>query len=362
MSPNTTLQELQSIIVNNISEGIWAPGERIPSERQLAQAYNVTRTAVRKAIASLTEQGVLVAIPGSGTYVSTKAQKAASSKTIAFLVCSRGKPDYTVTTNLFYAQVLRGVELAARRMNYECIVSTIDELERDYGSLDDILNKVDGLVLGELRCQRLHDHIVRSRYPTTLISPSLHSPVLDTIKIDSYSGSLNAVDYLVSLGHKRIAFVGGSKDSHPAQERLAGYKAGLKKNGLEISERLIRISGWDFAAAREAVRDLVAREQFTAILAASDYLAFAALQVLREHNLRVPDDVSVIGFDDLEVAAHQSPPLTSVRVHKEELGKLAVTMLLTRLEDERTVGTVTVVPCKLIVRESCRPVDDLGCR
>jgi DNA-binding LacI/PurR family transcriptional regulator len=259
-----------------------------------------------------------------------------------------GQPEYTVTTNLFYAQVLRGIELAARSMNYQCIVSTMDELERDFSAVDEIMTKVDGLILGELRCQRLHDHIVRNRYPTTLISPSIHSQFLDIIKIDSYSGSLEAVDYLASLGHKRIAFVGGSKDSYPAQERLEGYISGLKKNGLSVSDQLIRISGWNFEMARDAVCDLLEKEEFTAILAASDHLAFAALQLLREHNRRVPDDISVIGFDDLEVSAQQSPPLTSVRVHKEHLGKLAVNMLFARLDEDRNFATFTTVPSELI--------------
>ena len=354
---NSTPQELQNIIMRSINEGIWEPGERIPSERQLAQSYNVSRTVVRKAIASLIEKGVLIAVPGSGTYVSTTPEKPTNSKTLAFLVCSRGKPDYTVTTNLFYAQVLRGVELTARRMGYQLIVSTIDELSRDFGSLDEIMAKADGLILGELRCQRLHDHIMRKRYPTALISPSLSSPYLDTVKIDSYSGSVAAVDYLASLGHKKIAFIGGSKNSLPAQERLEGYKAGLRKNDLEVTEGLIRISGWDFENARQAGCDLLEQEEFTAVLAASDYLAFAALQVLREHNYRVPDDISVIGFDDLEVSAQQSPPLTSVRVHKEHLGKLAVNMLLARLEDNRDFGTITNVPSELIKRASCRPAN-----
>ncbi len=355
MVVNSTPQELQNIIMNNITEGMWEPGARIPSERQLAQSYKMSRAVVRKAIASLTEKGVLVAVPGSGTYVSNTPEKAPNSKTLAFLVCSRGKPDYTVTTNLFYAQVLRGVELTARRMGYQCIVSTIDELGRDFSSLDETMTKADGLILGELRCQKLHDHIIRSRYPTTLISPSLSSPYLDTVKIDSYSGSLAAVDYLASLGHKQIAFVGGSKNSLPAQERLEGYKSGLRKNDLAVTEGLIRISGWDFDNARKAVCHLLEEEKFTAILAASDFLAFAALQVLREHNYRVPDDISVIGFDDLEVSAQQSPPLTSVRVHKEHLGKLAVNMLLARMEDNRNFGTTTTVPSELVKRASCRP-------
>ena len=139
MTPTNIVQELQDAIINKISEGMWTPGKRIPSERQLAQAYKVSRATVRKAIANLTEQGVLVSVPGSGTYVSTKSKRTPSSRTIAFLVCTRGKPEYTVTTNLFYAQVLRGIELAARSMNYQCIVSTIDELERDFSAVDEIM-------------------------------------------------------------------------------------------------------------------------------------------------------------------------------------------------------------------------------
>ncbi len=90
MTPTNIVQELQDAIINKISEGMWTPGKRIPSERQLAQAYKVSRATVRKAIANLTEQGVLVSVPGSGTYVSTKSKRTPSSRTIAFLVCTRG--------------------------------------------------------------------------------------------------------------------------------------------------------------------------------------------------------------------------------------------------------------------------------
>ncbi|NLY52655.1 MAG: substrate-binding domain-containing protein [Firmicutes bacterium] len=345
--------DIKTDILEEIRAQRLQPGVRIPSERELSKKYGVSRTVVRKALSELIDEGILISIPGSGTYVMQPAKpNQPHHKTIAFLLCTRGIPDYTVTTNYFYAQVLRGIELQTRRLGYQCLVSTIDELAFDNDHLRSIIRRVDGLILGELRCEKLHNYIRQTNIPAVLISPSLDSPVFDRILIDNFAGSVAATDYLIRRGHRRIAFLGGSTNSWPAKERFEGYKAGLERNGMKLDEELIRITGWDFAKARKATMDLLDNTHFTAIFAASDLLAMAAMQAIKEANRKIPDDISVVGFDDLETSAQHTPQLTSVHVYKEYMGKLAVTLLLSSLEERKDFGTTTIVPTRLIERKS----------
>lgn len=348
--------DIKNDILAQISDKKLEPGVRIPSERRLSETYGVSRALVRKALSELIDEGILMSVPGSGTYVlrPPDCKNKRDYKTIAFLLCTRGIPDYTVTTNFFYAQVLRGIELQLRRSGYQCIVSTVDELDYDDTYLRNIIDRVDGIILGELRCEKLHSFLRQAKIPVVLISPSIDSAIFDRILIDDLAGSLDAMNYLIKLGHRKIAFLGGSTNSLPAQQRLKGYKLGLERNGIKLDEELIRITGWDFAKAREATKNLLRDYEFTAIFAASDLLAMAAIQAVRESNFRIPDDISVVGFDDLETSAQQTPQLTSVHVYKEYMGKLAVTLLLSQLEDLKSFGTTTIVPTMLVERKSVK--------
>ena len=350
--------QLKKLFLKEIEARNWTAGQKIPSERDLAVRYQVSRTTVRQAIAELTKEGFLETLPGSGTFVSEgRTSHRPQQKTIAFLVCTRGKPHYTVTTNLFYAQILRGVEQQAREQGYHCIVATVDELSSDDAALESICQKVDGLIIGELHSEKFLQQVEALSIPAVLISPSLASAKIDVLEIANEEGSLQAIRHLAAIGHKKIAYLGGSSHSLPALRRLEGYRKALKEHNLPVHEDLIKICGWDFGNAGHATRELLKTCQFTAIFAASDILAMAAIQELKTAGLCIPDDLSVVGYDDLETSAQTSPALTTVTVYKEFMGRVALKTLLARMDqaaDPLTVdpGLRIIVPVTLTKRHS----------
>ena len=186
-----------------------------------------------------------------------------------------------------------------------------------------------------------------------------------SVSIDQYQGARILVDHLVGLGHRRIAHLAGPADSVDALERVRGWRDALSEHGLVAREPLV--GDWTPASGFRLGRELVADlgvgdgddgrsgervgELFTAVFAANDQMALGVIHALSERGLRVPDDVSVVGFDDIPEAEHFAPPLTTMRQDFPELGRTIMSTLLEVLSDADSVGVVRSVP-QLVVRES----------
>ncbi|MGW5650524.1 LacI family DNA-binding transcriptional regulator [Streptomyces humi] len=177
------------------------------------------------------------------------------------------------------------------------------------------------------------------------------------VDYDNRGGAFQAVSHLLASGHRRILFLGGESDLSSAEERRSGYLDALRAHGADPVEELdtegayTRASG--YARTRDALRE---RVEFTAVFAATDMLALGAIAALREAGLDVPADVSVVGFDDVPFAADLTPPLTTVRVPYEELGRTAVRLALER-GDSRNGDQRVMLGTQLVIRQSVRRLD-----
>jgi len=182
---------------------------------------------------------------------------------------------------------------------------------------------------------------------------------IPTIISDNFQGTRMAVEYLILKGAKRIAHIAGPLRSFAAAERLEGYKTVLKNNDLDLNESLIvEANNYDFLSGKIALRQLLEqnKEVPEAIYAASDDIALGAIIELRELGLRVPDDVSVIGFDNIELTRYTSPSLTTVSQQKKLIGSEAAKHLIALINKELILDTSVIkrVPVELIVRESTK--------
>jgi len=216
--------------------------------------------------------------------------------------------------------------------------------------------RVDGLIVmsPEADAQALQANLPAT-LPVVLLNCRAEGNGFESINIDNYGGALGMTRHLLGLGHRRIAFVQGAPGNHDAQERLRGYRDALRTYGGSWSEELE--TPGDFGEesghrAGAALLDLDPRP--TAVFAANDAMAIGLLSALQEAGVRVPDDIAVVGFDDIPVARFLTPPLTSVRVSIAELGGRALERLLTMLEE----GDVPerrheVLPTTLMIRGSC---------
>jgi LacI family transcriptional regulator len=175
------------------------------------------------------------------------------------------------------------------------------------------------------------------------------------VDVDNINGARKAVEYLINLGHRRIGIITNAPPQYTASaHRLEGYRRALLKHGLPLEEELVRYGDFTEESGYAAMRELLdLASPPTAVFVASDLVAFGALAAIRERGLAIPQDMAVVGFDDVRLARYITPPLTTVRLPAYELGARAVEMLIKMVEGEELVETQVLLPTELVIRESC---------
>jgi LacI family transcriptional regulator len=293
---------------------------------------------------------VLDAIDKLGFVPKAEARARALSKTNRIGVIT---PFFTAPS---FVQRLRGVASALTPSNYELVIYTVDSFDRLQGYFSSIpfTGNLDGLIVMSLPIQNKDaQRLVEHGIETVLIEYS--HPDLNCIEIDDMQGGRMAAELLLSKGHRRLAFIGDEEphdfEIHPAGMRLKGFREAMKDAGVPIPAGYVRLFENTQEEAMRATRDLLSLPTPpTAIFAAADVQALSALKVAREMNVKVPEQLAVIGFDDIDVAEFMD--LTTVRQHLDESGKLAVEILLARIADQSRPPQHVNLPLKLIERQT----------
>jgi LacI family repressor for deo operon, udp, cdd, tsx, nupC, and nupG len=178
---------------------------------------------------------------------------------------------------------------------------------------------------------------------------------IPSVSMNNVEAAEKAIHYLANLGHSRIAFFGGKRLA--AKRRLKGYKNGLQQNGLEVDESLIFHDEWTFESGYKLANELLFRKELpTAIFAAADTIAIGAIKALNEHGFNIPDDMSIIGVDNIPVSEYITPALTTIEQPTVEIGEKAAEMLLAILNQQPIEQQQVVINSKLIVRNSCKKI------
>ena len=198
--------------------------------------------------------------------------------------------------------------------------------------------------------------LIHSSIPAVFVDKLGQGKHATYVKSDNVGGARQAAEHLLALGHRRIALLTGLTTALVGLERLLGYQQALGQAGIAPDAGLVRQSGWNTNEAYEAARTLLAeRSDFTAIVAGSDFMAIGIFRALSEHGLRVPDDVSLIGFDDTELSQYTIPPLTTVRQDRVAIGRGALQRLVAMIEGTEETSAL-ILPTQLVVRKSTGPV------
>ena len=261
-------------------------------------------------------------------------------------------------TNPFFAELARGVEDAANKNSFNIILcNTDDKLKKERTYLEILREKrVDGLILGtaHIRDQSILE-LEKKKFPYILISRNVERLNKNCIIIDDLAGGMMATEYLIKLGHHRIAHISGPLKTRSGLNRLKGYQLALKKHKIEYNDELVGEGDFRINGGYQVMkRFLKLPDQPTAIFAANDLLALGAMQAIQKKNFYIPEDFSIIGFNDIELASFVYPSLTTIRQPILEMGNLAVKMLLKIIIDgEFNQGKIVLKP-KLIIRESCK--------
>lgn len=259
----------------------------------------------------------------------------------------------------FFSEVIRGIDFVAQQHGYHMLVSSShSEQQALEAALGAMRGRVDGLIVmsPDLDQRTLRSTLAACR-AVVLLNCAGRSSEFDTIKIDNVGGATAMTKHLLSLGHRRIAFISGAAGNVDAEERKRGYREALEAANAK-QHPLMEIDG-DFTEhggyrAAKALAQLPADVRPTAIFAANDSMAIGALSALRELGVAVPREIAVTGFDDIPIAQYTSPPLTSVHVPINDLGERATERLVQELSDgRRRRRTCEILPTTLVVRQSC---------
>ncbi|EJH44444.1 ribose operon repressor [Vibrio cholerae HC-46A1] len=273
------------------------------------------------------------------------------TKTIGMLV--------TTSTNPFFGEVVKGVERSCYHQGYNLILcNTEGDNQRMKASINTLLQKrVDGLLLmcSTLEGERLD---VFDRYPDIPIVVMDWGPILfasDKIQDNSLQGGYMAAKHLIECGHKEIGCITGPLIRHQAQMRYEGYKRALAEAGIAINPDWIVESDFECEGGYQAFEKLYQRGKLpSALFVSNDMMAMGVIQAASQRGLRVPDDLSLIGYDDVHIAKFMTPALTTIHQPKYRLGKAAVDTLLYRLENPDTTAQVVQLEPTLVVRNSVR--------
>lgn len=263
-------------------------------------------------------------------------------------------------TNPFFPALVKGVQLAADEQGYAVLLCHTGGDPAKEESFLEVLRgqQVDGVLLVGLvsRPQSLK-RLSRQGLPVVSLDRPVDLPGSAAVRVDHRGSARLATAHLVELGHRRIAHIAGPMGLTVSQERLAGYRQALVDQGLASDPALV--AGGDFSeeGGYQGISDLLARGvRFTAVFAANDLTAIGAITALRERGIGVPEDVSVVGFDDIHLAGYVSPKLTTIRQPAYEMGRCAAKLLIDACRSDAALGEgTTIFEGELVVRESTAP-------
>jgi len=258
--------------------------------------------------------------------------------------------------NPFYAEVLSGMEEAAREKNYHIILANT---QRDYQKEEEAINlllakRVDGLLIAPVQ-DRDDDikNLIDANIPFVVVGRDFKNIEVDAIYNDEVKGGFLATEYLIKKGHKRIALIDGFLYKSPAKGRLEGYKKALNKYRISLDESLISVGDINIEDGYERTKQMLEKNlDFTAIFAYNDMMAFGAMQAIKEKGLRIPEDIGLIGYDDILFSSLISPALTTIRLKKQELGVKSVKLLFSRINGNRKKTKKVMLGVELVVRET----------
>lgn len=337
------------------------------TSEQVARLAGVSRATVSRALngsARVSEEArkrVQEAILSLGYEPDVIAQSLAGQRSRTIALClfygeqGAGLSQFGETQHYFYLDMLKDIEQAISAAGYDLLLPAASERKNYVRSLR--MRRVAGVLAVSLdpadpRIQA----VMQAEIPAIFIDSIGLGQQASYVISDNGEGFRLATEHLLELGHRRIAILPGALVGPIGMERLLGCQRAISSAGLTLDPELVRPSGWNTDDAyQETVTLLQQRHDFTAILAGSDLMAIGVLRALHEHGLRVPDDISVIGFDDVQLCRYTEPPLTTVRQDHVAMAQAAVHQLITMIDTRISVSPV-IVPTSLIVRASTGPV------
>ncbi len=305
-------------------------------------------------VSKATRKRVLDVIDKLGYHPSHSARRLASktSGNIGFILTE----DHFSQAEPFYTKIFLGTEFEARNHNYYILLTTVDNHFKKNGNTPRFLleRNVDGVIIAGKISDKLVDYIQELGIPVVLVDYELKRQRFSSVLIDNRRGAAEAVRHLTQCGHKNIAFVGGDIEHPSIAERYEGFKEVLAEYGITPDKNRIDVDEEDTRVVNgyNAMQRILKHGRPSAVFAANDAMAIGCMQYLKQSGVKIPADVAVVGFDDIDISSHTEPRLTTVRVFKEEMGKIAVQRMVEIIKSKTQVMAASYVHVELVRRES----------
>ncbi len=346
--------QAKKILAEAIRRGEFPAGSKLPSTSEIGARVNVSLITAHKAIQCLVEEGWLIRERGRGTFVRGDFESSVAAKPrfrIALVLHPANR-----LSDFYHGGLMEGIHRAAEESD------SVGELVIRRRSAPHDLSNIDAH--GVLCFHPYHDDFSRLELAAlekavVVVGGSLDRTPLNCVDSENYNGMRAAVRHLVEMGHERIAIVNGPLNSPNCMHRFQGYVAEMQASGLKLRDEYIFNA--EMAATVGPVldrlgRSIRSRHRPTAVIACGYYLALESMTLFQQMDLRIPKDISLVGFDDPKSASLLNPPLTTVRQPLEEMGSRAYQHVVALINGEQPPAQVELLPTTLIVRESTGPV------
>jgi len=335
--------------------GEWGYGAMLPSEHGLCAEYRISRGTMRQVLAELEKEGLIRRERGRGTFAAYLPRGEMNTglygRSISFIV--------PYVRDSFIPTILLGLESVARAGGYVVLFNHVENSpEKQEDALRQALKRgVAGIILYPVNSTDagpVMRELVQRQVPLVLVDRYLRGLYTDYVTSDNFGGGLRATQHLLRLGHRHIAFLSWINTAVTMEHRRAGYRQALQEAGLDLDSRLEwEVEGYPDIDIAALAAYLARVPRPTAIFAANDQLALAAQRAARSLKMSIPDDLALVGFDNLEISAQLDVPLTTIVQPAFEMGKTAGEMVICKIKGQSNCVEQRILPTQLVVRRSC---------
>ncbi|MFP4660579.1 MAG: substrate-binding domain-containing protein [Halanaerobiales bacterium] len=357
--------QVKNFILKTIDDDGIQPGDKMPSENELRERYHVSRHTIRKALELLEREGLLEKRQGIGTFYQKR--QMSLSRNIGFISISLY--DY------IFADILSGIDDILHQNDYQVILgNSKDSIERERLILEQFLDKnIDGLIIEPAKSAISHSNaailneFVKRNIPVVVLDSLYPEKQFNYVVVDDQKGGFLAVDYLIRMGHSRVAMIYKSAHS-PAVERFKGYKNALQNADISICSELIKpYYNSEFehpekfsAEIRRICQQLLELEEIpTAIFCFNDQTAVLTKEILSEKGIAIPDDISLVGFDNSKLVKLNTISISSISHPGKKAGEKAAEIILSQIEGQQVdTWTKKIFKPDLVKRDSVKKLKE----
>lgn len=259
--------------------------------------------------------------------------------------------------NPFFGKMARHISKVANSYNYNLLLFDLEGIEnhKDDFLIDLIENRVDGIIyVSSQRCTEAMNAAKKRNIPFVILDREIQKEEVNTVIVNNNYGAFIAAEHLIKLGHRNIAFIGGAEDMEISTRRKEGYLEALAENGIEANKDYICYGNYKMQGGYDSMKKMYSKhKEITGVIAANDLMAIGALNYLIREGVNVPKEVSIVGFDNIEISESITPSLTTIEYPMERISEIIIDLILRQIKDkDKNVEVISLYP-KLIVRESC---------